>query len=211
MAVVTARSHGASDMKKEIRVLGKELRVKRDSEGKGKIAGYAAVFNSLSENLGGFREKIEPGAFKNAIPKSDTVALFNHDSNIVLGRTSAGTLSLKEDKTGLFMEIDPPDTQAARDLMVSIERGDIKQQSFGFTVNSDIWETVDGEEIRTIKEVEELFDVSPVTYPAYPDTTVALRSLEDNKSSANTGKNSVTAENEDIEIDLLLIKTEDLT
>jgi HK97 family phage prohead protease len=196
-------------MKKEKRIIGGKLEI-RESGGTKKITGYAAVFNSLSEDLGGFREKINPGAFRSAIKKSDTVALFNHDSNIVLGRTSAGTLELKEDKTGLFMEIDPPDTQAARDLMVSIERGDIKQQSFGFIVKNDSWETVDGEEIRTIGEVEELYDVSPVTYPAYPDTSVALRSLEINKTSVTRGKNSVTAENENIEIDLLKNKVEDL-
>jgi len=196
-------------MKKEMRVMGGKLEIREAGDNK-KIVGYAAVFNSLSEDLGGFREKINPGAFRAAIKKSDTVALFNHDSNIVLGRTSAGTLELKEDKTGLFMEIDPPDTQAARDLMVSIERGDIKQQSFGFIVKNDSWETIDGEEIRTIGEVEELYDVSPVTYPAYPDTSVALRSLEINKSSVNRSENSVTAENEDIEIDLLNNKVEDL-
>ncbi len=194
-------------MKKELRVMGGKLEVRQLGEFK-QITGYAAVFNSLSEDLGGFREKINPGAFASAIKKSDTVALFNHDSNIVLGRSSAGTLRLKEDKSGLHMEIDPPDTQAARDLMVSIQRGDIKQQSFGFVVKNDSWETVDGEEIRTIGEVEELYDVSPVTYPAYPDTSVALRSLEINKTSATAGENSVTAENEDIEINLLLSRTE---
>lgn len=194
-------------MKKEIRVLGGLLEVRKSEEGEGKIAGYAAVFNSLSEDLGGFKEQIKPGAFRSAIEKSDTVALFNHDSNIVLGRKSAGTLELKEDKKGLWMEITPPDTQAARDLMTSIERGDIKQQSFGFIVDSDSWETREGQEIRTIESVSELLDVSPVTYPAYPDTSVALRSLENNKSSATAGENSATAENEDIEIDLLLFRT----
>jgi HK97 family phage prohead protease len=159
-----------------------ELRVKTEDE-KMVLTGYAAVFDSLSENLGGFREKIQPGAFKSAIVKSDVRALFNHDSNHVLGRTKSKTLRLKEDNFGLLMECDLPDTQFARDLMTSINRGDITQQSFGFTVKTDQWEEDrdKGEVTRTLVEIDELFDVSPVTYPAYPDTTVAKRSLDNFK------------------------------
>lgn len=156
-----------------------------------RITGYAAVFNRLSENLGGFVEKIAPGAFKKAIKKSDARALFNHDSNIVLGRQSAGTLILKEDDVGLHMTIDPPDTQFARDLVVSIERGDIQEQSFGFTVKADSWEDMDKDiAVRTLEEIDQLYDVSPVTYPAYPDTTVAVRSLEDSKNAENREKHN---------------------
>jgi len=157
-----------------------ELRVKRDDDGKVKIVGYAAVFDKLSEDLGGFREKIQKGAFKDALKKSDARALWNHDNNYVLGRESSGTLKLKEDDKGLYMEVDPPDTQFAKDLMVSIERGDVNQQSFGFYIKSDKWEGLDSknETIRTILEVDEIVDVSPVTFPAYPDTKVALRSLD---------------------------------
>jgi len=161
-----------------------DLKVERRSDGyeKPKISGYAAVFGKWSEDLGGFREKIAPGAFTKALKGSDPRALFNHDANHVLGRQSAGTLILKEDKKGLFMEIDPPDTQCARDLMVSIDRGDITQQSFGFylAAEGDEWaeDKKTGAITRTITEVEELLDVSPVTYPAYPDTDVALRSLD---------------------------------
>ena len=172
--------------KKERRYIKvQELRVDEDF-GKMTLTGYSAVFNSLSEDLGGFREKIQPGAFKNAIAKSDCRALFNHDANFVLGRSTAKTLRLKEDKTGLLMECDLPDTQFARDLMVSINRGDITQQSFGFTVKTDIWEeNRDKQEVtRTLTEIEELFDVSPVTFPAYPDTTVAKRSLDNFQKSS---------------------------
>jgi len=165
--------------KEERRFLPLKLKIEKREDEPTKIVGYAAVFNSLSENLGGFREKIKPGAFRNALKISDTRALFNHDRNFVLGRQSAGTLKLKEDKTGLHIEIDPPDTSFARDLMVSIGRGDITQQSFGFTVKKDEWKDLDGDEpLRTLTEVGELFDVSPVTFPAYPDTNVAVRSLE---------------------------------
>jgi uncharacterized protein len=131
------------------------------------------------EDLGGFREKIAPGAFKRSLENgADVRALLNHDSNYVLGRNKSGTLFLSEDERGLKIEITPPDTQWARDLMVSMERGDIDQMSFGFYTISDDWETKDGENIRTLREVE-LFDVSVVTYPAYTATSANVRSAEE--------------------------------
>lgn len=155
-----------------------ELRVERRGEGDAPtIVGYAALFDTLSENLGGFREKIDRGAFAKSL-QGDVRALINHDANLVLGRTNAGTLRLTEDERGLSIEIDPPDTTFAKDLMTTIERGDISQQSFGFRTIKDAWETVEeGPDIRTLVEVE-LFDIGPVTFPAYPDTAVAVRSLE---------------------------------
>lgn len=174
------------------------LRVKRSDDGKPVISGYAAVFNTWSENLGGFIERVKTGAFKEALKNSDTRALFNHDVNYPLGRESSNTLTLKEDKNGLYMEIDPPDTSYAKDLMISIERGDIREQSFGFTVESDTWEDQDKEIWkRTINQVGELFDVSPVTFAAYPDTSVALRSMDTMKEHAETSRNhkGVTAVN----------------
>ena len=179
-------------MEKEIRAISPEYRIKRDDSGKAVIQGYAAVFNSWSEDLGGFREKIKPGAFAKALKRSDARALFNHDANFILGRQGAKTLRLKEDKTGLWMEVDIPDTQAGRDLLVSIERGDIHQQSFGFTVRKDEWQEDRNSETveRTVVEIEQLYDVSPVTYPAYPDTSVAARTLNKMKESgAFPGKN----------------------
>jgi len=196
--------------KKERRFLNvQELRVKKDGD-KSTLTGYAAVFNSLSEDLGGFREKIDPGAFKAALKKSDCRALFNHDSNFVIGRQSAKTLRLKEDGTGLFMEVDLPETQFARDLMVSVERGDITQQSFGFTVKVDEWEEdrSTGKTTRTLKEIDELFDVSPVTFPAYPDTTVAKRSLDTyKKSSENRGSDTDIENDIDLDYEEILIET----
>jgi len=139
-----------------------------------KISGHAAVFNKLSEDLGGFREKIAPGAFASTITAADVRALFNHDPNYVLGRTKSGTLSLTEDAKGLAITIDPPETQWANDLIESVKRGDISQMSFGFRAVADEWD--DSKKVRTLKEVE-LFDVSIVTYPAYPQTDVKIRSL----------------------------------
>lgn len=139
----------------------------------GKLVGYAAVFNQDSVDMG-FIERIKPGAFAKALKKSDVRALFNHDSNFVLGRQSAGTLKLKEDSKGLYIEIDPPGATWATDLRESIRRGDIDQMSFGFTVASggERWEG----NTRVLTEIDQLFDVSPVTFPAYPTTEIQSRS-----------------------------------
>ncbi|SEN79994.1 HK97 family phage prohead protease [Lihuaxuella thermophila] len=147
-----------------------------DEENSPKITGYAAVFNELSENLGGFREQIAPGAFAKTIQTADVRALWNHDPNFVLGRNKSGTLQLAEDERGLRIEIIPPDAQWAKDLIASMKRGDVDQMSFGFRTVEDVWEAKGKENIRTLKEVE-LFDVSIVTYPAYPQTSVQARSL----------------------------------
>jgi HK97 family phage prohead protease len=151
----------------------------------GKIEGYAAVFNEETVIGGWFRERIEPGAFARAIKeKQDVRALFNHNADYVLGRTTAKTLALQEDKRGLWMEVDPPNTQFAHDLMESIRRGDISEMSFAFIVpgrDGEEWdesETKNGKlPLRIIRDVD-LFDVSPVTYPAYEGTSVGLRSAE---------------------------------
>jgi HK97 family phage prohead protease len=190
---------------KETRFFNPEFRAFSD-DGQKCIAGYAAVFDMWSDDLGWFREKIQRGAFSEAIGKSDTVALFNHDSNLVLGRVSNGTLRLKEDERGLYMEVDLPDTQAASDLYKLIERGDIKQQSFGFIVDGNEWNKAKDE--RTITKVRELIDVSPVTFPAYPDTTVAKRSRDEVSpgNGASEAEGAILKENEDIEIDLLLTR-----
>jgi HK97 family phage prohead protease len=140
-----------------------------------RIAGYAAVFNTLSEDLGGFRELIAPGAFRRAVADDDVRALWNHDANLVLGRNTAGTLTLREDTRGLAYDVEPPDTQWGRDAVVSIRRGDVTGSSFGFRTVTDRWVTQDGENLRTLVEVE-LFDVSPVTYPAYAAASVSARS-----------------------------------
>lgn len=156
---------------------GLKLEARSDGEGAPKLVGYAAMFN-VEANIGGyFREMIAPGAFAKAIGTDDVRALFNHDSNIVLGRNKAGTLILSEDAAGLRVEIDPPDTALARDLMVSMQRGDITQMSFGFVATRQEWDDTGDLPLRTILEAE-LMDVSVVTYPAYDDTQIAVRSLE---------------------------------
>lgn len=158
-------------------VISPDLRVV--SEGTPRIVGHAALFDRLSEDLGGFRERIRPGAFAASLERDDVRALFNHDPNLILGRNRAGTLRLTEDADGLAIAIDPPDTQVARDLLVSIGRGDVSQMSFGFAVQpgGQVWEKdAEGRVLRTLTAVR-LYDVSPVVFPAYPDTAVAVRAL----------------------------------
>lgn len=159
----------------------RELRAKDSDKADtvGTLEGYAAVFNSRSEDLGGFFEEIAPGAFDGVLD-DDVRALIDHDSGRVLGRSSAGTLRLSTDDVGLRYEVDLPDTQEARDLLTLIKRGDVRESSFGFSVASrgDEWdENEDGQIIRTIRKVGRLYDVSPVAFPAYPAATVAMRSL----------------------------------
>ena len=126
--------------------------------GKDVVIGHAAVFNSLSEDLGGFREKIQPGAFDDVL-KNDVRAYFNHDPNYLLGRTTAGTLRLSVDDQGLRYELDVPNTTAGRDLKENMRLGNITQSSFAFTIgrDGDAWErNEDGADIRIIKKVNRL-------------------------------------------------------
>lgn len=163
----------------ERRFTDREVRLEtREGDMPPKIVGYGAVFNSRSEDLGGFTEIIAPGAFDSVLD-DDVRGLFNHDENIVLGRTVSGTMNLSVDETGLRYEIIPPDTQLVRDMVISpMKRGDVSQSSFGFFVEDDEWkEESVGVITRTITKVGRLLDVSPVTYPAYPDTKVAMRKL----------------------------------
>jgi len=150
-------------------------------EGKDVVVGHAAVFNSLSEDLGGFREKIMPTAFDDVLD-NDVRAYFNHDPNYLLGRVSAGTLRLSVDEKGLKYELDIPNTTAGRDLKENLKNGNITQSSFAFTLGKegDSWErNEDGNDIRIIHKVNRLYDVSPVSLPAYPNAdnlALAVRS-----------------------------------
>lgn len=147
----------------ELRVENKESR---------EVVGYGSVFNSLSENLGGFRERIDERAFDGVL-EDDVRALFNHNPDYILGRSTAGTLSLSVDEKGLRYSVNIPETSYGDDLLVSLERGDINQNSFGFIVEEDDWtQDEEGNTIRTIKKVSRLLDVSLVVYPAYPSAKI---------------------------------------
>jgi len=155
----------------------------RADGGKRTIVGYAAVFNSETDIGGYFREVIAPGAFDQTLRQDDIRALFDHDSGRLLGRKSAGTLRLTEDSKGLRVEIDLPDTSDGRDVATLVERGDLDGMSFGFIVRKEQWdETIDPPR-RTIQAVD-LREVSAVTFPAYADTSIALRGLDEAKSRA---------------------------
>lgn len=139
------------------------------------IEGYAAVFSQLSQDLGGFREYIAPGAFSQTIDDGDVRALIDHDQSLVLGRAKAGTLRMIQDEIGLRVEIDPSDTSFARDLLVNIRDRNIDGMSFGFITVSDNWSMQDGMPIRELRKCH-LLDVSVVTFPAYTQTSVGIRS-----------------------------------
>ena len=160
--------------KREIRALNGEMRA--ESEGR-TVEGYAALYNQETD-LGFFREVILPGAFDGA-DMSDVRALFNHEPNHILARTASGTLRLSADERGLKYEFEAPNTTLGNDLLEMIRRGDISQSSFAFTVKNVQWEEERGKpDLRKIEKFDRLFDVSPVTYPAYPQTTAQARSLE---------------------------------
>ena len=177
------KSEVRTNPNKEVRTFNvQDLELRMDGD-KPTVVGYGAVFNSMSNDLGGFREFIAPNAFEGRL-EDDVRFLVNHDANLILARTTNGTLRLSVDEKGLRYEADMPNTSTARDLMELLKNGTISQSSFAFTVEEDSWEVKDGMNIRTIDKVSQLYDVSSVTYPAYnqASSAVALRSLEEWKS-----------------------------
>jgi hypothetical protein len=165
-------------MKREIRFSKSTIELREDTGKAPVISGYAAVFApARSEDMGGWVEQIDPHAFDEAV-SGDVRGLYNHDANMILGRTKSGTMRLNLDAHGLRYEIDVPDTQVGRDLVTSMKRGDIDGSSFAFACKKDAWENDDasGEMLRTILKAD-LFDCSPVVYPAYPDASSAVRSM----------------------------------
>lgn len=147
-----------------------------DSTEDKRFRGYAIRFNSESEVLGSFTEVVLPGAIKNL--DADIRMLFNHDSSFVLGRTTAGTLELDQREDGLYIVNDPPETQWARDLSVSVSRGDITQMSFGFRILKNRWIERAGKPRLHVLEEVELQECSIVAFPAYASTSVDFRSEE---------------------------------
>lgn len=189
---------------REVRFNTSAIELREGSDGgPSKLVGYAAVFNRFSENLGGFVEKIAPGAFRTSLEGGDDIlAYMNHEGGLSqLGRRSNGTLTLVEDDIGLRVEITPPDTTAGRDALTLVSRGDVQNMSFGFSVreDGDEWiERDDGMYERTLNSVR-LFEVSPVSTPAYPDTTIAARSLDAFKAEQTPADESAEGEEEERE------------
>lgn len=158
-----------------------EVEHRANDEGKRTLVGYAAVFERLADIGGYFQEKIAPGAFADAI-QGDIRALVDHDTGRVIGRTKSGTLRLQEDGMGLLVEIDVPDTTEGNDLWELVGRGDISGMSFGFRVTKETWDETGDVPVRTIEKLN-LIEVSAVAWPAYEDTTLARRSLEEWRSA----------------------------
>ena len=154
-----------------------DLEVREGEDKRPVITGHAAVFNRAVE-IFGFSEMFLPGAFAETIQKDDVRALWNHDPMFVLGRRSAGTLDLAEDKKGLAVTIRPPDAQWANDLVETIRRRDVTGQSIAFRAVTEKFERIEGKELRRISKAN-LRDVGPVTFPAYKQTDVAVRSFLD--------------------------------
>lgn len=156
-----------------------QIETKQESR---EVSGYAVVFDSLSNDLGGFNEIIARNALDGVIEKSDVFCLLNHDkSKGVLARSNKGTgsLTLEIDGKGLKYRFEAPKTALGDELLEGLRRGDISASSFAFTVGSDSWEKrEDGSYLRTINSIKELFDVSPVWQPAYSDTSVDTRGLD---------------------------------
>ena len=153
----------------------------REAESR-KVEGYASVFNSRSKDLGGFVEIIDPAAFNGVIERSDVLALLNHDQDrgvLARSRKGVGSLTLTVDERGLHYSFDAPNTALGNELVEGLKRGDISTSSFAFTVAGEKWtKEEDGSYLRTITQIDKLYDVSPVYNEAYEDTSVALRSLE---------------------------------
>ena len=154
-----------------------ELRVEARAEKPPVIIGHAALFNNMTTIGNSFYEVIAPGAFSKTIKEGDARCLWNHDMNFILGRVKSGTLRLSEDDKGLLIENDPPQTALINDMVLEpIRRKDVDQMSFSFdSVRTEWTEQENDLPIRKLLEVK-LYDVAPVTFPAYPDTDVAVRS-----------------------------------
>lgn len=181
-----------------------EFRALQDENGEKVLEGYAAVFNSRSELLGNFYEEIEYGAFAEVLG-NDAVALLNHDSNYPLARVSNGSLVLEQDEVGLKTRFKLPDTSYARDIWNLVGEGILKQMSFAFAVGKDSWSKLeDGTPLRKIRSVSRLYDVSVVTYPAYPETSVQARSMALELAEASEDKNDVMLKHQERERQLKL-------
>jgi len=163
--------------------VGRRFRIEQRQDGESTVrslVGYPAVYESPTM-IGRVREIIKRGAFTDAVKSDDIRVLVNHDASLILGRSSSGTARFTTDDVGLRLECDLPETQAARDLIVSVERGDITGGSFGFRMwdpadEHETFEVKDGVMTRELHKVH-LLDAGPVTFPAYQATEIALRSM----------------------------------
>lgn len=185
----------------EIRNTGTVRRAEGDNR---RVEGVAVVFNSWSEDLGGFREMIMPGALDGVVERSDVFALMDHRRDRgILGRCKRGdevSLMLEVREDGLHYSFEAPETALGDELLSCLERGEIDGSSFAFTVLDEEWERVGNEYRRRITKIDELFDVSPVYSPAYSQTTCDLRGLDALKAEERAAEERELAERERVEL-----------
>ncbi len=160
----------------ERRMVGAPVEVRKDGDAE-YFAGMAVPFGQVTD-LHYFTEEISRDAFSEVL-KDDVRGLFNHDPDVILGRSAAGTMTLEVNDKGVFYSIryNPNDPDHVR-VMEKVKRGDVSQSSYAFTVKDEKWSTRDGKQHRTINKIDRWYDVAPVTYPANPNTSVAKRSLD---------------------------------
>lgn len=165
-------------MERQVRSHPTEFNTREDGDKK-YIEGYFAVFNSVYEIAPGMSETIAPGAFSRTLQGGDIRALINHDTTLVLGRTKAHTLELREDERGLWgkVEINPNDSDAMN-LYTRVSRGDVDGCSFGFNIVQEETEFLDNGDIRWTLQDVDLFEVSACTFPAYESTNISARQAQ---------------------------------
>jgi uncharacterized protein len=166
--------------KRELRFDGMELRADKSS-GKMVISGRPVVYNSLSKDLGGFKEVLVPGCFDESLDDPEIYCAWNHDNSQVLGRISAGTLELSSDSVGLSMRCELPNSPLGQNAFESVRRKDVSKMSFGMYVLGDAWDVATDKrgqkfERRSVTRAQ-LFEISCVTTPAYDTSSVSARSL----------------------------------
>ncbi len=186
-------------------VVVSESRAEDGGDGQVRLSGHAAVYYDGTPATefplwDGAVERIMPGAFDRAVREDDVRALFNHAPDNLLGRTTSGTLRLGSDETGLTFDIDKPPTQLGDDVAASIKRRDITGSSFSFIIkpSDEEWRTEDGQKVREIRSFTKVFDVGPVTFPAYESTTAGVRSADatDARSSYDAWQQGLNVEME---------------
>lgn len=168
------------------------IELRETEDGQRTITGYAVKWEMKSHPMGWFRrfkEQFKKGAFAESLTKDDQRALWSHDTSKVLGRTKNGTLRLYEDDIGLRFELDLPNSTGGNDAYESIKRGDVDGVSFGFRMRKEEWDETDPDNIvRTISQAD-LFEISPVGFPAYPDSQVSARSNDPYKDYLDEKRN----------------------
>lgn len=189
--------------KGERRMLTAPVEVRKEGEEE-YFSGMAVPFGQVTD-LHYFTEEISRDAFSEVL-KDDVRGLFNHDPDVILGRSAAGTMTLEVNEKGVFYSIryNPKDPDHVR-VMEKVKRGDVSQSSYAFSVKDEKWSMRDGKQHRTINKIERWYDVAPVTYPANPNTTVAKRSLENIRKEA-TEENERAAKQRQIAVELDRIK-----